>query len=140
PFWWMLDAVRRSGLDLDRFWAIQVRPIGDGYTSLGVYTSEELFAFLPQREPITAALLHAGAELWRKFASSFPAELDEARRLGCPLFPDLGNVGEWFARLFPRLLLPERQLRLSLLDQAFLDQLSARVWRRPIDLLARDFC
>lgn len=140
-FWWVLDALRLSGLSLDRFWVVQLQPVFDGTIDcLGCFSVDALEAALPQREPLTPGLLDAGAELWRKYASPTPTEFDEARRRGFPAFPDLPAVGEWHGHLYPQVIRPTQRLRLSLLDQAFLARLAPDAWHRPIDLLRdRDF-
>jgi hypothetical protein len=140
--WWMLDAVKRSRLGLDRFWIAEPAQPGRvkmeddlPVTTLGRYPPESLCDAVATLRPLTAELLRAGTALWRAFAGRSATAFDVARQQARRHFADLPRVTQGYGFLLPQVggRRPVR-LRLSEFDQTLFDALRADAWQRPLDL------
>jgi hypothetical protein len=68
-FWWVLDAICKTGLDRRRFWVAQPQLTHWGQTSLACFGKQQLKEAFAARQPLRDGLLRSGAALWRKYAA-----------------------------------------------------------------------
>jgi hypothetical protein len=88
-----------------------------------------------QRVPLTAQFLESASSLWRKFADASPLAFDQERRNGCATFPELRSAAETYGWLYPRSRAGGISVRLSILDEAFLEGFLVDEWLTPWEVL-----
>lgn len=140
--WWSLDSIHDKQLDVSRFtvataqsqFASDDPTKGDPF-SIACVPAANLRTAFDRRVPLTVQFLESGASLWHKYADPSPLAIDEARRNGCAEFSDLPAAAEAFGFLYPRRNSTGNSIRLSLLDEAFLEGFQVDDWLTPWEVL-----
>jgi hypothetical protein len=140
--WWLLETVERENLDITRFHLAEAR---SAFASADCETpdpfpvscvpAERLRTAFDARVALTADLTSLGASLWRKYADSDPTAFDAVRRRGCSAFPELKCSARIYGAFFPRLEATSERIRLSQLDQSFLEGFSTDAWLSPLEVI-----
>ncbi|HEY3964554.1 MAG TPA: hypothetical protein VGM05_08405 [Planctomycetaceae bacterium] len=145
--WWSLSSLARMNVDVSRFTIATAEsssdstnpraPDADSISCLPVIRLRSAF---DKRVALTNRHVEIGSGLWAKYAAPSPLKFDEAFQAGIAEFPDLTAVAEPFGWLFPRSIGSGMPVRLSRLDEIFLEGLKVDVWLTPQELLRISLC
>ena len=131
--WWILDGLRRIGPLAQPQLLVRPKP-DDPRDTVGGTPPEKGVAAVADARAISDDELREGAELWKLFASPDPRALDEARRRGSLVFPELRESADLHGDWFPRL--EDGRLRLAEHDERLLASLTDE-WLITWDLNTR---
>jgi Domain of unknown function (DUF1835) len=145
--WWTFDAIDHLGLDRQRIWLCRPRPVLDFeqtedealLTGMGCFLGSAFLRGFTDLQQLSSRVIRAGAGLWRRFAGPSPSLFEKACLKKEALFPEVGRLLQYYARLFPSWRRAgSKRMRLSYLDQFILDALSTENWKRPTEVLRAD--
>lgn len=123
--------MRRSSIDIGRCWVAEPPFSSRRLRYIATSNQETLKNAFTSQTRLRASMVRAGSVLWRKYSASSPRKLDEARRKGSAVFPELADIANGYAQLFPRKVSDSPQVRLSEVDTVFLGLFRDARWLCP---------